>query len=110
MGRLRQALRADLQSEKEDRRFGSGWISGVFALFFAMAGLIAVLCLRFPDLLTTPMLREHLGYNHLREEDLVHFVQEFPGHFQLKLVRLMEFDRDDKSFAADFLDKRVLGT
>jgi len=59
MGRLRQALRADLQSEKEDRRFGSGWISGVFALFFAMAGLIAVLCLRFPDLLTTPMLREH---------------------------------------------------
>jgi len=59
MGRLRQALRTDLQSEKEDRRFGSGWISGVFALFFAMAGLIAVLCLRFPDLLTTPMLREH---------------------------------------------------
>jgi len=59
MGRLRQALRADLQSEKSDRRFGSGWISGVFALFFAMAGLIAVLCLRFPALLTTPMLRDH---------------------------------------------------
>ncbi|HWU00619.1 MAG TPA: sterol desaturase family protein [Terriglobales bacterium] len=59
MGRLRQALRADLQSEKQDRRFGSGWISGVFALFFAMAGLVAVLCLRFPDVLTTPMLREH---------------------------------------------------
>lgn len=59
MGRLRQALRADLQSEKEDHRFGSGWISGVFALFFAMAGLIAVLCLRFPGLLTTPMLRDH---------------------------------------------------
>jgi sterol desaturase/sphingolipid hydroxylase (fatty acid hydroxylase superfamily) len=59
MGRLRQALRADLQSEKQDRRFGSGWISGVFALFFAMAGLISVLCLRFPDLLTTPMLRDH---------------------------------------------------
>ncbi|HVI91654.1 MAG TPA: sterol desaturase family protein, partial [Dongiaceae bacterium] len=59
MGRLRQALRTDLQSEKQDRRFGSGWISGVFALFFAMAGLIAVLCLRFPGLLTTPMLRDH---------------------------------------------------
>jgi sterol desaturase/sphingolipid hydroxylase (fatty acid hydroxylase superfamily) len=59
MGRLREALRADLQSERPDRRFGSGWISGVLALFLAMAGLIAVLCLRYPDILTTPMLREH---------------------------------------------------
>jgi hypothetical protein len=57
MGKLRENLRADLQAEKEDRRFGSGWISGVLALFLAMAGLIAVLCLRYPELLTTEMVR-----------------------------------------------------
>lgn len=55
MGRLRDNLRADLQSE--DRHFGSGWISGVLALFLAIAGLIAVLCLRYPQLLTTEMAR-----------------------------------------------------
>lgn len=57
MGKLRESLRADLQSEKADRRFGTGWISGVLALFLAMAGLIGVLCLRYPDLLTTEMAR-----------------------------------------------------
>ncbi len=55
MGKLRDNLRADLQSE--DRHFGSGWISGFLALFLAMAGLIAVLCLRYPQLLTTEMVR-----------------------------------------------------
>ncbi len=57
MGKLRESLRADLQAEKADRRFGSGWISGVLALFLAMAGLIGVLCLRFPQVLTTEMVR-----------------------------------------------------
>ena len=61
MGKLRQALRADLQAEAADRRFGSGWISGVLALACALAGLITVLCIRYPNLLTTPMLREQLG-------------------------------------------------
>ena len=28
MGKIRQALRADLAAEKDDRRFGTGWISG----------------------------------------------------------------------------------
>lgn len=57
MGKLRESLRADLQAEKADRQFGTGWISGVLALFLAMAGLIAVLCLRYPQLLTTEMVR-----------------------------------------------------
>ena len=57
MGKLRESLRADLQSEKADRKFGTGWISGVLALFLAMAGLVGVLCLRYPDLLTTDLAR-----------------------------------------------------
>ena len=66
MGKIRQALRADLASEKADRKFGTGWISGVLALFLAMAGLIAVLCIRYPNALTTPMLREQLDVGLVR--------------------------------------------
>jgi sterol desaturase/sphingolipid hydroxylase (fatty acid hydroxylase superfamily) len=43
-------LRQDLESS--ERHFGSGWISGVLALTLAVLGLGAVLCLRYPDLLT----------------------------------------------------------
>src|SRR4051812_11415782 len=60
------ALRADLQSEKAERRFGTGWISGVLALACALAGLITVLCIRYPNLLTTPMLREELDIGLVR--------------------------------------------
>lgn len=50
-------LRQDLESPPADRRFGSGWISGVLALTFAIIGLGAVLCLRYPELLTVPQAR-----------------------------------------------------
>jgi sterol desaturase/sphingolipid hydroxylase (fatty acid hydroxylase superfamily) len=40
-----------------DTRFGSGWISGVFAVALAALGLGGVLCLRFPSFLTTPDAR-----------------------------------------------------
>lgn len=63
---LRGALRADLQSEAAERRFGTGWISGVLALACALAGLITVLCIRYPNLLTTPMLREQLDVGLVR--------------------------------------------
>jgi sterol desaturase/sphingolipid hydroxylase (fatty acid hydroxylase superfamily) len=59
-------LRADLQSEKAARKFGTGWISGVLALACALAGLITVLCIRYPNLLTTPMLREQLDVGLIR--------------------------------------------
>jgi sterol desaturase/sphingolipid hydroxylase (fatty acid hydroxylase superfamily) len=66
MGKLRETLRSDLAAEKDERRFGTGWISGVLALFLAMAGLITVLCIRYPNLLTTPMLREQLDVGIVR--------------------------------------------
>ena len=39
------------------RGFGSGWISGVLAVAFGALGYGGVLCLVFPDLLTTPDAR-----------------------------------------------------
>lgn len=39
------------------QRFGSGWISGVLAVTCAALGLGGVLCLRWPDVLTTPSAR-----------------------------------------------------
>ena len=50
-------LRQDLESPAAERRFGSGWISGVLALALSLTGLGAVLCLRYPDLLTVSEAR-----------------------------------------------------
>jgi sterol desaturase/sphingolipid hydroxylase (fatty acid hydroxylase superfamily) len=44
----------------QDRRFGSGWISGTIAAALGLLSFGAVLCLRFPQYLTTPQLREIL--------------------------------------------------
>ena len=42
----------------QDRRFGSGWISGAIAAVLGPMSFGAVLCLRFPQQLTSPHLRE----------------------------------------------------
>lgn len=49
-------LMRDLESHTEVRRFGSGWLSGFFALLFAIAGFLMVIALRFPDWFATPQL------------------------------------------------------
>ena len=41
------------------RRFGSGWISGVLSVTCGALGYGGVLCLLFPDWLTTPEARAH---------------------------------------------------
>ena len=51
------APREDLESPDVERLFGLGWISGVLAVDVAIAGLGAVLCLRYPELLTVPEAR-----------------------------------------------------
>lgn len=43
----------------EPVRFGTGWISGVAGIALSGAGLLVVLCIRFPSLFTMPMLREY---------------------------------------------------
>lgn len=57
-------LRQDLDSQ--DRRFGTGWISGVIGLFLSLMGLGAVLCFCFPDLLTVADAREYYNTGLIR--------------------------------------------
>ena len=45
--------------DSESVHLGSGWVSGVSAVFLGLLGLGAVLCLRFPALLTLPEARAH---------------------------------------------------
>lgn len=51
-------LPAATRDPGEDRRFGSGWISGTLAIALGAIGLGAVLCFHFPSLLTMPELRK----------------------------------------------------
>jgi len=43
--------------DDEPERLGSGWLSGVLSVWLGVLGVGAVLCLHFPELLTTPELR-----------------------------------------------------
>lgn len=45
-------------STTQSTRFGQGWISGVLSVALGLIGLGAVLCFRFPGLLTIPQARE----------------------------------------------------
>jgi sterol desaturase/sphingolipid hydroxylase (fatty acid hydroxylase superfamily) len=55
--RVRAALRGELEAPASEHQLGSGWVSGVFAFVFSLAGLAAVLCMRYPELLTAPEIR-----------------------------------------------------
>src|SRR5262249_51957537 len=45
--------------DEESSGFGTGWWSGVGSVFFGVLAVGSVLCLHFPDLLTTPDFRPH---------------------------------------------------
>ena len=59
INKLRLKVRADLESPAEHRRLGTGWLSGTAALLAAIAGLLFVICLRFPTLFTIPAVRPY---------------------------------------------------
>jgi sterol desaturase/sphingolipid hydroxylase (fatty acid hydroxylase superfamily) len=54
INRFRLMLRGELESPASLRRFGSGWISGVLAIVFGVAGLGLVLVLRAPGWFSMP--------------------------------------------------------
>lgn len=58
---VRLKVRSDLEAPADLRRLGTGWVSGVAALVAAVAGLLLVMCLRYPNLLTVPPLRPYYG-------------------------------------------------
>ena len=39
--------------------FGTGWWSGVLSMFFGLLAFGSVICLHFPQLLSSPELRAH---------------------------------------------------
>jgi len=51
---VRMKVRGELEAPPMLRRFGSGWISGVLGLVFGIAGLLLVISLRMPGVLTIP--------------------------------------------------------
>ena len=54
---MSDALLARLFGDSEPGRFGTGWISGVASVFLGALALGGVLCLHFPEALTSPELR-----------------------------------------------------
>jgi len=68
-----------------DTRFGSGWISGVAAVTLGALGLGAVLCLLFPDVLTSPETRGYYPLPIVRF--LIHLV--LVGAFGLGLLSVV---------------------
>jgi sterol desaturase/sphingolipid hydroxylase (fatty acid hydroxylase superfamily) len=59
-------LPKELEAADGDRRFGTGWISGVLALVLATLGLGAVLCLRYPEVLTVADARQYYNVGLIR--------------------------------------------
>jgi sterol desaturase/sphingolipid hydroxylase (fatty acid hydroxylase superfamily) len=52
--------------DAESTGFGTGWWSGVLAAFFGFLSFGAVLCLHFPQLLSSPELRPHYPMHAMR--------------------------------------------
>jgi sterol desaturase/sphingolipid hydroxylase (fatty acid hydroxylase superfamily) len=50
---------SELSPAPEHARFGSGWISGILSAVLGIMSFGAVLCLHFPALLTSPILRQY---------------------------------------------------
>lgn len=60
MGRLVEEM------DSTERRFGSGWISGMLSVLLGTAGLATVLCLLYPQLLTTADVRGYYNVGWIR--------------------------------------------
>jgi sterol desaturase/sphingolipid hydroxylase (fatty acid hydroxylase superfamily) len=55
---LRLALRHELESPVDSRKFGSGWFSGVLAIVLALASFLLLLSQAFPTLFAFPVLAD----------------------------------------------------
>jgi sterol desaturase/sphingolipid hydroxylase (fatty acid hydroxylase superfamily) len=53
-----QKIQQEIYDPSLERRFGTGWISGMLGLFTALISLCLVICILFPQFFTVPQLRE----------------------------------------------------
>src|SRR6202790_5434544 len=58
--------RNDFFGDAESTGFGTGWWSGILSAFLGFLSFGAVLCLHFPQLLTSPELRPHYPMHTMR--------------------------------------------
>ena len=56
----------DFFGDRESTGFGTGWWSGILAAFFGFLAFGGVLCLHFPQLLSSPELRPHYPMHAMR--------------------------------------------
>ncbi len=56
----------DFFGDPESTAFGTGWWSGILSAFFGFLSFGSVLCLHFPQLLTSPELRPHYSLHAIR--------------------------------------------
>jgi hypothetical protein len=56
----------DFFGDAESTSFGTGWWSGILSAFFGFLSFGAVLCLHFPELLSSPELRAHYPMHTMR--------------------------------------------
>ncbi len=83
-GYLKNLMR-DLEAHTEVRRFGSGWLSGFFALLLAITALLMVVALRYPEWFATPELNVVKGWSGFRP--LLHLI--LLASYALSLLSLL---------------------
>src|SRR6185312_15382462 len=87
-------LRDDLEAPADQRQWGSGWISGSWALVLSVISLGIVICLRYPDLLSMTEARQ--------------VYRSLPIRFVLFLLMIAAFSLASISLA--LRKNKVLGT
>src|SRR5918996_4187840 len=65
-------VRSELDAPREERPFGSGWISGSIGLLAGIVGLLMVIVMRNPSLTTVPQLAA--AYKDIPFRIVVYFV------------------------------------
>jgi len=66
MTKIISALREELDNPQQSTQLGSGWFSGVSALFLALLSFGLVACLRYPEILTAKEVREIINADFAR--------------------------------------------
>ena len=56
----------EIFGDDDPTHFGSGWWSGVLSAFFGLLALGAVVCLHFPQILSSPELRPYYRMDLIR--------------------------------------------
>src|SRR5262249_27673371 len=102
--KLLNKVSAELEVPREDRPFGSGWLSGSIGLLLGIVGLLMVIALRNPSLTTVPQLVDLYRGIPFR---LICYVVLFAGFVLASLSLVL---RKDKTLGSAAMVATLLGT